>query len=293
MFYYLSAKFFSILSYTFALFFIEKNLINISKNDIMNVFLYVDILCPIIFLIIFRNKINYKNIFKSKLQLLVFIVPCFTSFLKSYLLAFIQISNIAISNLLTPIVVSVMAIFIFNDKIKLKQVPFLLTALCGFIIANYKIISLNHFNYIVFYIVCNAFSDVILRYYCIKKKNDYDAIFIQNLIYMIYGLIAFLFGYIFHNDAVKYFNINIVLDYHLLINPYILLIALCCFSHHFCIIKAVRKANSLITLEFLNFSSIVFAIILSYMFFNQFPSLEKIIGAVVILFSIIFCKILK
>ena len=66
-----------------------------------------------------------------------------------------------------------------------------------------------------------------------------------------------------------------------------LLISLITLSHHFCIIHGVQKAPTVTALEFINFSKIVFVLILSYCLLGTKIYNNKILGALIIAITLI------
>ena len=72
-------------------------------------------------------------------------------------------------------------------------------------------------------------------------------------------------------------------------------------SHHLCTIYGVKRAKSVTSLEFINFSKVIFTIIFSYLLLNQKPGTteiyifneiykfpNQIIGAIIIAITLLF-----
>ena len=74
---------------------------------------------------------------------------------------------------------------------------------------------------------------------------------------------------------------------NLLFHPCSLLISIITLSHHFSIIHGVQKAPTVTALEFINFSKIVFVLILSYCLLGTKIYNNKILGALIIAITLI------
>ena len=72
-------------------------------------------------------------------------------------------------------------------------------------------------------------------------------------------------------------------------------------SHHLCTIYGVKRAKSVTSLEFINFSKVIFTIIFSYLLLNHYPRTteinifdktfnfpNQIIGAIIIAITLLF-----
>ena len=65
------------------------------------------------------------------------------------------------------------------------------------------------------------------------------------------------------------------------------MISIITLSHHFCLIHGVQKAPTVTALEFVNFSKIVFVLILSYCLLGTKIYNNKILGALIIAITLI------
>jgi drug/metabolite transporter (DMT)-like permease len=100
-----------------------------------------------------------------------------------------------------------------------------------------------------------------------------QAVFAEILIYFIYGGVFLL--------ARGTFSLSLFL------NPYVWLISFFCFLRHVLLINGVRKASSVVALEFCAFAKPIFASIIMFIFVGEIPTIMKTFGFVIIVISII------
>jgi drug/metabolite transporter (DMT)-like permease len=283
MYFYLLSNFFSVLSYILGIFFVEKDFIEgITRRNLISIYLHIDLINIFIFLIFYRylksKKLvgsNVLDVFKNKKQFILFGLPIIASVYKAYLLGFIQLSNIVISNLITPFLICLLAFILLKENLKKNYAPTMLLASIGFLIVNYNkmTLSFENIHWLFSYVLLYSTGQIVLRYYCIKRKYLLEAVFAENFIYAVYGIVFLIIQ--------KSFSFNI------LFNPFVWLISVTCFCHHFFLIKGVRLSKTFSVLEFLSFSKVIFTVILSFIFFDEAPTIEKTIGAIIIAIAIL------
>ena len=190
------------------------------------------------------------------------------------MLGYVQPSTLVIASILIPFGVWILAILLLKEKFRPIYLPLALLGLLGFIIVNYNkfgtvtSLGFSQTALLTFYIFLASIGDITRRYYCRKRADGMEAVFAEIFLYFIYGG-AFLF-------------IRGHFSFELLFNKYVWIIALMAFSHHVFIIFGVRKATSVASLEFINFSKIVFVMMWSYFLLAEIPTMQKVIGAIII-----------
>ena len=289
MFAYLTAAFFSVLSNCICVLFVNKGLIVLKNGQlIMDVFLTNNIINMLFFIILFniqkiRGKISFKVIdsFRNKkeiVQFLLFIFPVVAAVFKTYMLGFVPVTTITISSLIVPFAVWALAMLLLKEPFRPAYLKYSLLAVVGFVLVNMQKLSGGGFSFgfmhfLIFYIFLESIGQITLRYYCRKRDYGMQAIMAEILIFFVYGGI-FLF-------ARGKFSIE------LLLNPYVWCVSFCCFLRHILLINGVRKASSIVALEFCAFSKPIFASIIMFILVGEIPTIIKLVGFGIIAFSIV------
>ena len=282
----------------------EKPLTIILHADIINLFLFS-------FVYIYykkKNKVDFtlKETFCNKdelIQILLFSIPIFASSYKLMLMERIQLNSLEISAMVKPFLVCIIAVFLLKEKFNMYYIWYGLLICFGFLVSNYNKISSDHIYWLISYIIIAAIGDATRRYYCKKKKNHLQAWCVEFFIFFLYGftmlLILPLINYIFPS---KFQTLGkYVFSFKLLFSPYTWLISFITMSHHLCTIYGVKRAKSVTSLEFINFSKVIFTIIFSYLLLNHYPRTteinifdktfnfpNQIIGAIIIAITLLF-----
>ena len=287
MIYYLLANFCSAFSNVLAKFFVINGIFDNYGVVMIDVLLHTNIINLFLFTILYlsaksRNQIDFtfKETFCGKveiLQILMFAIPILAANYKVWLMGAISIPSIEISAMIKPFCVWCLAVILLREKFQVSYIKYAFFIVLGFCTANYDKIHVSHFWYMVSYVAIASFGDITRRYYCRVKKSGLQAVCAEILLFGIYAIAILLVR--------RKFNI------YLLASPYVLIVSLITFSHHVCMIYGVRTAKTIVSLEFLNFSKIIFSIILSYIFLNDFPTLRKLIGATIIGITLVFFNI--
>ncbi len=289
MFAYLTAAFFSVLSNCICVYFVNNGLIVLKQGQmIMDIFLINNIINMILFIILFniqkiRRRINFKVIdnFRNKkeiIQFLLFIFPVIAAFFKTYMLDFVPVTTITISSLIVPFIVWILATFLLRERFKSEYLKYSIIAVIGFILVNIQKLSDGSFSFgfmhfLLIYILLESIGQITLRYYCRKRDYGMQAILAEIVIFFVYGSIFLI--------------VRETFSIELFLNPYVWLISCCCFLRHILLINGVRKASSIVALEFCAFAKPIFASIIMFILIGEIPTLKKIIGFVIIAFSIV------
>lgn len=289
MFAYLTAAFFSVLSNCICVYFVNNGLIVLKQGQmIMDIFLINNIINMILFILLFniqkiRGRINFKVIdnFRNKkeiIQFLLFIFPVIAAFFKTYMLDFVPVTTITISSLIVPFIVWILATFLLRERFKSEYLKYSIIAVIGFILVNIQKLSDGSFSFgfmhfLLIYILLESIGQITLRYYCRKRDYGMQAILAEIVIFFVYGSIFLI--------------VRETFSIELFLNPYVWLISCCCFLRHVLLINGVRKASSIVALEFCAFAKPIFASIIMFILIGEIPTLKKIIGFIIIAFSIV------
>ena len=308
--FYLLANFFSALSNTLAKYLTHNGFFP-SGTRVLDIFLHANLINLLLFFAIYffkkrRNEIHFsiKETFFRKdefKQVLLFAIPILAASYKLFMMDFMKISDIEISAMIKPFCVWFLAIIFLGERFYPFYIKYALIAVLGFLIANKNILPFDIFPYtvdfdngkilysgyqhsnahydsktlffLVSYICFASIGAVTRRYYCRKCVETMQAVCVEFVMFAFYGLIILTIR--------GTFSIN------LLFHPCSLLISLITLSHHFCIIHGVQKAPTVTALEFINFSKIVFVLILSYCLLGTKIYNNKILGALIIAITLI------
>ena len=289
MFAYLSAAFFSVLSNCICVLFVKNGLIKLQNGQmIMDVFLTNNILNMLFFMLLFgfqkaRGKIHFKVIdsFRGKkeiVQFLLFIFPVIAAIFKTFMLDFVPVTTITISSLIVPFAVWALAMFLLREPFRPAYLKYSILAVIGFVFVNLQKLtgggfSFGYIHFLLFYILLESVGQITLRYYCRKRDYGMQAVMAEIVIFFVYGSI-FLFS------RGKF-------SFSLLLNPYVWLVSLCCFLRHVLLINGVRKASSIVALEFCAFAKPIFASIIMFVLVGEIPTIQKIFGFAIIALAIV------
>lgn len=254
----------------------------------MDVFLHNNIINMFLFIVLFyvqklRKKIPFKALdtFIGKqniIQFLLFIFPVIAAIFKTFMLGFVPVTTITISSLITPFAVWVLAIFLLKEKFNPRYIKYSFLAVFGFILVNLQKLSgggwsFGYLNYLLFYIFLESIGQITLRYYCRKREYEIQAVMAEIVIFCVYGA--------------TFLIIRGTFSLHLLFNPFVWCVAFCCFMRHILLINGVRKASSIVALEFCAFSKPIFASIIMFVLAGEIPTWMKIVGFLIIAFALV------
>lgn len=308
--FYLLANFFSALSNTFAKY-LTCNGFFPSGTSVLDIFLHANLMNLFLFFIVYffkkrRNEIHFsiKETFFHKdefKQVLLFAIPILASSYKLFMMDFMKISDIEISAMIKPFCVWFLSIIFLGEKFYSFYIKYALIAVLGFLIANKDILPFNIFPYtidfdnwkivysgyqhsnisydsktmffLISFLCLASIGNVTRRYYCRKCVETMQAVCVEFVMFTFYGLIIL--------------TIRGTFSIKLLLHPCSFLISIITLSHHFCLIHGVQKAPTVTVLEFVNFSKIVFVLILSYCLLGTKIYNNKILGALIISITLI------
>ena len=288
---YLIAAFSSVLSNVICVYFVKNGYIVLEEGQlIMDIFLHNNIINMFLFIILFsvqklRGKVPFRVIdsFRGKqevVQFLLFFFPVIASVYKTYLLGFIPVTTITICSMIVPFTVWLLAIVLLKETLKTQYIKYGILSVFGFLLVNIQKLSNGKFSldiytllYLISYVFIVSFGQITMRYYCRKRDHTLQAVMAEIMIFFIYAII--------------FLTIRGTFSFNLLLNPFVLCVSLCCFMRHVLIINGVRKASSVVALEFCGFSKPIFACILAFILLGELPQTIKVIGMSIIIFSII------
>ena len=254
----------------------------------MDIFLHINIINMFCFCILFliqkaRKIVNFSVVdtFRGRkeiIQFLLFIFPVIAAVYKTYMLDFIPVTTITISSLIVPFAVCLLAVFLLKEKFNSIYIKYGLLAVFGFSLVNLEKmssgkISFGYMHVLFFYIFLESIGQITLRYYCRKRDHSLQAVMAEIIIFFIYGSMFLL--------------IRDTFSLKILLNPYVWCVSACCFIRHILLIKGVRKASSIIALEFCAFAKPIFAAIIMFILVGEVPTIMKIIGSFIIGISIV------
>ena len=249
----------------------------------MDVYLHNNIVIMFFFFILFavekkRGRVDFGVVetFRGRkeiIQFLLFAIPVVASIYKTYLLGFVPVTTITISSLLEPFCVWVLATIFLKEIFRSSYLKYGMIAMAGFIMVNFQKLSgggwsFGYLPYLLSYVLVLSTGQITMRYYCRVRKNSLQAIMAEIGIFFIYAIFLLV--------GRGTFSLS------LLFNPFCWLVAICSFLRHILLIHGVRKASSVVALEFCAFSKPIFACLLAFLFFGEIPTMIKVVGMLII-----------
>ena len=283
MIYYILANCFSAFSNVLNKYFIINNYFPTGVR-MLDVTFHANIINFIIFSIFFviykrKTKMEFSiinSVFNKRelLQIILFSIPIYSAAFKISMFQKMPIPYVEVSSMIKPFLVWMLALVLLHEKFYSYYLLYIFMAMVGFFVANFENLTRNYVSHngdlqlICIYLIIGSIGDITRRYYCRKWDNTVQAIFIEMLIFGLYG---FLYLLRFNRFSL-----------HLFLSPYTFCYALLALLHHTCIIHGVKRAVSVASLEILNFSKNIFSFLFSAMLLSESPSEMQIIGAVII-----------
>ena len=284
MIYYLLANCFSALSNVLNKYFTINNYFP-TGTRMLDVTFHANIINFIsftIFFLIYKRKTNMefsivKSIFNKRelLQIILFSIPIYAAAFKISMLQDMPIPYVEVSSMIKPFLVWILALILLHEKFYSYYLIYVFFAMLGFTIANYENLTSDYVSHdgdlklIGQYLLIGSIGDITRRYYCRKWDNTVQAIFIEMLIFGLYGFLYLL----------KYNKFSI----HLFLSPFTMCYAMFAFLHHTCIIHGVKRAVTVASLELLNFSKNIFSFVFSALLLpDESLSKMQILGALII-----------
>lgn len=294
MIYYILANCFSALSNVINKYFIINNyfpkgvkMIDVTFHaNIINFFIFT------IFFLIYKKKTKMefsivKSVFNKRelLQIILFSIPIYSAAFKIGMLQKMPIPYVEVSSMVKPFLVWILALILLHEKFYSYYLVYIFMALIGLTIANYERLTSDYVSHdgdlrlICTYLIIGSIGDITRRYYCRKWDNTVQAIFIE---IMIFGLYGFLY-------LVRFGKFSL----HLFFSPFTFIYAIFALLHHTCIIHGVKRAVSVASLEILNFSKNIFSFLFAAILLGNEEIVTKmqIIGATIIGISLYFFNI--
>ncbi len=168
-----------------------------------------------------------------------------------------------------------LAVIFLKEKFDKRAIKFAALALIGFCIINFHKIGMesNEIWYLGSYVLIAGVGDITRRYYCRKRSEDMQALFLECFIFTLYSAGILITSRNF--------------SWELLFSPGTFIIAFVCFLNHFCSVYGVRKASSIASIEFANFSKTIFELCLSFLLLNEYLNRQQVIGGVFIVLAVL------
>ena len=256
---------------------IVKYAVKLSENDFntLNIIFIRGIFTSfIIFIIlIFFTKNTFLSIFinpKSYLRAIFEVLTAFFFFAALILMPMAEVYTLLMT---TPFMVTLYAAFILKEKVGLRRWSAVLAGFFGVLI----VINPQNLEFGLLFIlpIISAFfltmRDAVTKKF-VNKNNILEITLITSLFVMIFsGIGAILLGV-----KIEFNEIN-----------YILISSIFLSFGYLCSVLTIFFASLSLTAS-IRYSVIVFGIILGYLFFGEIPSLNMIIGAIIISASGLF-----
>lgn len=286
---YLIAAFCSVLSNCLCVLFVKNGYIVLENGQIiMDVFLHNNILGMFLFTIMYNilkisGKVDFKvkDTFRGKkdlIQFALFVLPVLAAVYKTYMLGFVPVTTISISSMIVPFAVWLLAIVFLKEKAKLSYLKYGTLSVVGFVLVNMQKLqggtwSFGYIHYLLFYILLESSGQITMRYYSVTRKHTLQAVMAELFIFFVYGSIFLAIRHTF--------------SFKLLLNPYVWIITLCCFMRNTLVIFGVRRASSIVALEFCAFSKPIFACLIMFVLAGEIPTAIKAAGMAIIAVAMI------
>lgn len=254
-----------------------------SPLNVMQIFLYADILILIIMILIapMVKRVYNINLFSikaykdnSKLILgLVFIVS--VSMSKSFL-ATGYTSDILVGYDCISVILSLLFIKLVNKaKVSKQFLGMFSVAMVGFLIFNYEKIGISFELILLFYTIANSMSTAIKN-----KMGEYrdhiNGIIFDNLAYALCGVTLLL---ILHIKG------QIIFNFWITFTIPVLLVAIPSILNHIFDILSNQKIENPIHIAYLDLVKLLIKLISCYVFFNKIPTTMGFIGVFIIIFA--------
>ncbi len=227
----------------------------------------------ILMLIIFSKKLEYKKLFYDKRSYIRAVFEVMAAF--SFLISLIMMPMADVYTLLNtaPLIITAAGAILLKEKVGLRRWSAVVIGFIGvlFVVNPTEL----KFGYIVILPLLTAifltFRDVVTRGYK-QTSNSLEIIFITSLFVTIaFGVVSFFFAsYISYNNLIYIFISSIALT----------------MAYLFSVLTIIYAPLSLTSST--RYSVIIFGIIFGYIFFNEIPSINMIIGAIIISLSGLF-----
>ena len=227
----------------------------------------------ILLIIIFFTKSNLTTVFKNKKSYLRGFFEVLTAIFFFSGLIFMPMANVYTLLMTAPFIVTMYSFFILKEKVGIRRWSAVLIGFIGVLI----VINPQNLEFGLLFIlpIVSAFfltlRDVITKE-IVNKKNSLDITLITSILVMIFSGI----GSYFLNSEIKFNNLI-----------FIFISSLFLTSGYICSILTVYFAPLSLTAS-IRYSVIVFGIILGYVLLGEEPSLNMIVGAIIIVASGLF-----
>jgi drug/metabolite transporter (DMT)-like permease len=227
----------------------------------------------ILLIIVFFTQSDLKNVFKNKKSYLRGFFEVLTALFFFAGLILMPMANVYTLLMTAPFIVTIYSFFILKEKVGIRRWSAVIVGFIGVII----VINPQNLEFGLLFIlpIISAFfltlRDVVTKK-IVNKKNSLDITLVTSILVMIFsGIGAFIL-----NDNIQSYNII-----------YIFISSIFLTFGYVCSVLTVYYASLSITASF-RYSVIVFGIIFGYAILGEEPSLNMVIGAIIITASGLF-----
>lgn len=256
---------------------IVKYTVKLSGNDLstLNVLFIRGIFTSLfifIFILFFSSK-KISVIFTNKKSYLRAIFEVLTAMFFFAGLILMPIANVYTLLMTTPFMVTLYGAFYLNERVGIKRWLAVIFGFIGVIIVIDP--QKLEFGFLFLLPIISAFfltlRDAVTKNF-VNKENILDITFITSIFVMIFALI----GSLIFDVKISFFNLH-----------YIIISSFFLSSGYICSVLTIFYAALSLTAS-IRYSVIVFGVILGFLFFSEIPSLNMIIGAIIISTSGLF-----
>ena len=283
MYCYIIAMTIGALSDVLCVFFVHHELIPVEYNRVMDVMLHVNLINLVVFFIMYfclkstgKLKFNITQTFGNKhelMKVILFAIPIVAACYKTFMMGFIKISSITIAGMIRPLCTWTLAVILLKEHFKSEYLKYIIVAIIGFTVANYDKLHFDHMWFLTSFVLIASLGDVTTRYYCRQCKDPVEAMGTEFILFAVYSAGILSIGGAFSMDIIT--------------SPYVVCIAALAFSFRVFMVNGVRRASSIVAIELLGFSKVFFTLSFSCLLLNDVPTLQRIIGALIIIASIV------
>lgn len=280
---YIIAMMTSALSDVLCVFFIRYRFIPVEQSQVIDVMLHVNVINFFLFIVMYlhlksQNKLKFRisHTFSDKHELVkvfLFAIPIIAACYKTFMMGFIQISNIAISGIIRPLCTWMLAVFLLKERFRSDYVKYVLLSLFGFVIANYSKFHIDYLWFLISFVILSSFGDITTRYYCRQCKDPVEAMGVEFVLFTVYSIVILF--------TRRSFSLSI------LTCPCVNCIALLAFIYRIFLTHGVRNASSIVAIELLRFCKVFFTLFFSVVFLHDVPTVSKIIGTALTVISVV------
>ncbi len=282
MLYFVLSTFISALSDILAIFFIKKQLLNVPGP--LDAFLHVNLINVGLYFILYfflkrtgKIKFNIIDSFNSRKELFnvfLYSIALLSGIYKMFVLGFTKVSSFVLVEMLKPMMVWVLGLFILREKFNKAYVKYLIAALLGLALTKWdQDFTVQNTWFLFSFLLFASLGAVTTRKYVREKREFMQSVGTECIVFGLYGLL--------------FLPIRHTYNFALLYDPYIWLISILAFIRHILIMVGIKRGSSAVSIELFALSKPVFQLVLGYLILNDVPSIYKLIGILIIAISLV------